>query len=284
MTSTVMQSELTDLPGTIRRAGFTLIELLVVISILALLLGILLPALGSARETGRGAVCLSNLRQLVAANSAYAQDQSGYYVPAAPDIFTSNLLRWHGGRDSKSGDVDEQTFDPARGPLVDYLGHDGEIRDCPSFENRLDHDAPGFERGNGGYGYNHAYIGGRRDLFGTNPKSATHTARTDDVSSPTETVMFTDAAFYQFVTGSAKIIEYSFTEPPLVEQFPKQQPSMWSAPSIHFRHKANTHVAWIDGHVAGEIMEFTNPQFEDFYTRMDFGWFGPESNEMFDLD
>ncbi|MEQ9460354.1 MAG: prepilin-type N-terminal cleavage/methylation domain-containing protein [Phycisphaeraceae bacterium] len=61
----------------IRRRGFTLIELLVVISIIALLIGILLPALGAARDTARSAVCLSNLRQVGVGVYAYVQDHDG---------------------------------------------------------------------------------------------------------------------------------------------------------------------------------------------------------------
>jgi prepilin-type N-terminal cleavage/methylation domain-containing protein len=66
--------------------AFTLIELLVVIAVIALLIGILLPALGHARETGRKAKCLSNTRQLAIAASAYANDTTkGLYTPTLFD-------------------------------------------------------------------------------------------------------------------------------------------------------------------------------------------------------
>ncbi|MEM6332617.1 MAG: DUF1559 domain-containing protein [Planctomycetota bacterium] len=58
--------------------GFTLIELLVVISIIALLIGILLPALGAARSTARGAVCQSNMRMMGIAYMTYATDNRDF--------------------------------------------------------------------------------------------------------------------------------------------------------------------------------------------------------------
>ncbi|MCX5688453.1 MAG: prepilin-type N-terminal cleavage/methylation domain-containing protein, partial [Planctomycetota bacterium] len=61
------------------RQGFTLIELLVVIAVIALLIGILLPSLGAARETARTTVCASNLRQLTTSSAAYCADNKGLF-------------------------------------------------------------------------------------------------------------------------------------------------------------------------------------------------------------
>ena len=68
-----------------RRHGFTLIELLVVISIIGVLVGMLLPAIQSAREAGRRAQCLNNMKNIGLALNAYATRKGSY--PAAGTFF-----------------------------------------------------------------------------------------------------------------------------------------------------------------------------------------------------
>jgi prepilin-type N-terminal cleavage/methylation domain-containing protein/prepilin-type processing-associated H-X9-DG protein len=76
--------------GDRRHRAFTLIELLVVIGILALLMGVLVPVLGSARASARKIACLSNLRQIGAAIHSYANDNHGHipFGPKAPPFLS----------------------------------------------------------------------------------------------------------------------------------------------------------------------------------------------------
>lgn len=131
-------------PGRVRSRGafsaaFTLLELLVVISIIALLVGLLLPALNKARAKAGQASCLNNLRQLQIAWQMYIGDHGGHvpenYADNKSGVWRSSLSSWT-GPSSAPTDAGHSAIQQGAFCRLGYIKTPGTFR-CPGDDSMV---------------------------------------------------------------------------------------------------------------------------------------------------
>ena len=191
-------------------SGFTLIELLVVISIIALLVSILMPSLGRAREQARRTMCSSNMHQCALAFAMYAGDYNGL-IPRMNEKLggTPGLYKW--------SVYDDVIIDFSVG-LQSYVD-DFEFYRCPSLPDATSIDDPANKRG---YCYStYWYFPGRTFPHFGEP-DIPQPYRVDSVKSAGAKVMMQDACM-----GISPIAVFNHGRGNNVQPFPIKNPSFW---------------------------------------------------------
>ncbi len=221
-----MNGESTLSGGTTMHKAFTLIELLVVIAIIAILMAVLMPALHRAREQGRRAACLSNLKQLSLAWLMYADENDDRLVNGATGFSNSNQtwgdhrneLAWIDGYHPLDQEAAQE--DIRRGALWPYVKNE-KIYRCPT--------------GKRGEAFTYAIMFSMNAVCHPEVQGVrgAHVKKRSEIRNPAPAyrLVFIDEGF---MTSDAYAVNYS------TEQW-------WDDPPV--RHGDGTNISFADGHV-----------------------------------
>ena len=204
------------------RKNFTLIELLVVIAIIAILAGMLLPALGKARERGKSIACMNQMKQISTAHLLYAADWDEWIYPRAETSDPNESLTWY-----------------VR--LNKYLKNEN-LFNCPSnvdsaYDN--DHLSYGFNMlGNGDTGANYTGLG---EYWGSANYPQT---KLPQVKHPTNMIYAADS------DGDG------------IADSDIAKTSVQAGLAIGSRHSDGANVAWVDGHASWHKFEELDDKME----------------------
>ena len=216
-------------------------ELLVTASIIALLVSIVLPAMGQAKRQAQRAVCLSNLHQLGIASHAYLDESDGYFWKYVEPIGAGGRegTQWWFGYEAGAvppPGTRDRPLDRDRSVMAKYIQNAHETLVCPSFPSWGSYFFPKFSPGGTSYGYNlHLTM----DL---NTPAPYKTKQRDRISFAAERFVFADGAHFDFYADR-------FNEPAYIQFAPNVRMRTGYG---HFRHNDLANVLYLDGHGDGQ--------------------------------